>query len=249
MNVILFDPEELNNPLPYSDERAVHMKNILGLHQGDEFFAGVINGPLGKGILVKEGPHGWIWSFQPESESPPLRPLTLVLGCPRPPVARRLLKDMSSLGIREIRCCSTDLNEKSYLGSKLWREGLWKKALREGAIQGISTRLPQVQTAPCLAEALQNLPEHCERIALDNGPGAQSFHPMGTAPHGAILAIGPERGWSEKERQLLEEQDFQRCFIGSRVMRTETSCALGSGLMLHAMQVFTQEGNTINRKS
>jgi len=38
------------------------------------------------------------------------------------------------------------------------------------------------------------------------------------------LAIGPERGWSGKERGLLADQWIYLGAFGSRVLRTETAC-------------------------
>jgi RsmE family RNA methyltransferase len=39
-----------------------------------------------------------------------------------------------------------------------------------------------------------------------------------------VLAIGPERGWSDRERGLLEGEGFSRLSLGSRALRTETAC-------------------------
>ncbi|MCK7479781.1 MAG: hypothetical protein M0C28_22700 [Candidatus Moduliflexus flocculans] len=47
----------------------------------------------------------------------PLRPVTLVLGFPRPIQVARILKDLCSLGVRRILMAATDLGEKSYAES------------------------------------------------------------------------------------------------------------------------------------
>jgi RsmE family RNA methyltransferase len=39
-----------------------------------------------------------------------------------------------------------------------------------------------------------------------------------------VLAIGAERGWSDRERDLLEEAGFLRLSLGDRALRTETAC-------------------------
>lgn len=235
MNLILFEEEELDQLLDFTDPRAVHMRNILRLKEGDVFSAGVLGGRIGKGRLLGARADGWEWTFIDDTDSPPLRPLTLILGCPRPPVARRLLKDMSSLGVREIRACTTDLNEKSYLGAKLWREGKWRDAVIEGASQGVSTLVPAVRTAPTLERAVEDLPADALRIALDNGEDAGRWDTWDDSPTGAILAIGPERGWSDRERRILDSLGFRRLRLGNRVLRTETACSLGAGLLLDRM--------------
>ena len=282
MNLILFDKEELNRELAYSDPRAVHMGRILKLDEGDEFLAGLIDGPKGRGRLLSRESRGWRIGFTPMGESPPLHPLTLVLGCPRPPTARRILKDMCSMGLKEIRVCSTDLNEDSYLGAKFWREGLWKAALRDGAMQSAATLLSGVKTAPTLQGVLDDLPRGpgIRRIALEcdsrvsppeprgadisavgaageagaveaarldgwaaGGAGAVEAARLdgwaaGFSGDEAVLAVGPERGWSHRERGILAEHGFTPVRLGERILRTETACAAGASLMLLQLDVY-----------
>ena len=241
MNLILFEEEELSHDLAYDDPRSVHIERILGLGEGDVFAAGVIGGQKGEARLIARGAAGWKWIFLPNADGPPLRPLTLILGCPRPPVARRLLKDMSALGVREIRACATDLNEKSYLTAKLWREGLWRDAVIDGAMQAAGTHLTAVSTATGLERALDDLPAGTGvlRITLDNGPAAQDWPPRGRGWKEAVLAVGPERGWSDRERAVLEAAGFVLTGLGQRILRTETACAVGAGLVLAALGAFS----------
>lgn len=240
MNIILFEEEELGSDLLYTDIRAVHIRDILKLGEGDIFAAGIIGGEIGSARLNARGAEGWKWSFTAGGESPPLRPLTLVLGCPRPPVAKRILKDMTSIGVREIRACSTDLNENSYLTSRLWRDGLWRDAVIEGAVQCGSAILPAVRTGVSLERSLDDLPPSAVRVALDNGDGASPFGDWDTGFSEAVLAVGPERGWSDRERGLLESRGFVRLHLGNRVLRTETACSVGAALLISEMGCFSR---------
>jgi len=240
MNLILFEEEELNSDLLYTDTRAIHIRDILHLKEGDDFAAGIIGGLRGRAKLMSRGDSGWKFVFTALEESPPLLPLTLILGCPRPPVAKRLLKDMSTLGLREFRVCSTDLNEKSYLGSKLWREGLWRTALIDGAVQGGSTLIPAVRTGSSLECVLDDLPPGAKKIALDNDEGIRRFGLWNSAADysSAVLAIGPERGWSRRERNIFDSLGFFRLHLGKRILRTETACSAGAALILESMGYF-----------
>jgi RsmE family RNA methyltransferase len=47
-----------------------------------------------------------------------------------------------------------------------------------------------------------------------------------------VLAIGSERGWSERERDMLEAAGFLRLSLGSRALRTETACVAAVVLAL-----------------
>lgn len=235
MNLVLFEEEEIDFPLPYADPRSIHIETILSLKPGDSFEAGIIGGMVGHGRLSARGADGWNWSFIPVEKPDPPRPIILVLGCPRPPVARRLLKDMTAMGIREMRFCKTDLNEKSYLESKLWITDRWRRAVIEGASQGFTTILPAVRRVSGLEGALDDLPTKAARVVLDPGADSRPFGLRQLPGDAAILAVGPERGWSDREAALLVARGFAPVTLGPRRLRTETACAVGAGLMLAGM--------------
>jgi RsmE family RNA methyltransferase len=50
-----------------------------------------------------------------------------------------------------------------------------------------------------------------------------------------LCAIGAERGWTHRERELLTAQGFTLCSLGARVLRTETACTAAASLILGAM--------------
>ena len=45
------------------------------------------------------------------------------------------------------------------------------------------------------------------------------------------LAVGPERGWSAKERDQLRDNQFELCDLGSRVLRVETAVVAAIGIL------------------
>ena len=76
-------------------------------------------------------------------------------------------------------------------------------------------------------------------VCLDNVDAAGSLTEwLGKNVSGmqnVVAAIGSERGWSKKERQLLEQYGFIRLSMGSRVLRTETASTVAASLILSAM--------------
>jgi RsmE family RNA methyltransferase len=52
------------------------------------------------------------------------------------------------------------------------------------------------------------------------------------AGQGITVAVGPERGWSGRERELLEKAGFQRLSLGKRALRTETACVAAAILAM-----------------
>ncbi len=47
-----------------------------------------------------------------------------------------------------------------------------------------------------------------------------------------IAAIGSERGWTDRERDLLQKKGFTLCGMGPRIMRTETAATVAGAIIL-----------------
>ncbi len=231
MNLMLFAPGERDRPLPATDRRVIHLRDILHLSEGDTFDAGELDGSPGTGTVLSLGPEGLRWRFEPGGTSPPVHPLTFVIGCPRPPVTRRLLRDLTALGAARLLFCATDLNEKSYLSARLWRTDDWRNALIEGAEQGKSTRLPVTERHWSVLAAVRTLPADADRLYLCGDVDAPSLAVVPIRKP-LVLAIGPERGWTDRERALLEDRGFRPAGLGERVLRTETACAAAGAVAL-----------------
>lgn len=226
MNLILFEPDEIERPLPRTDRRAVHLLEVLRRGVGESFDAGVINGPQGKATLVTVTPHTLELSFQATVQPSVIEPVTLIVGLPRPQTARDILRDATTLGVAAIHFVRTEKTEPSYAHSSLWTSGEWRRHLIIGAEQAFSTRIPAVTRHHKLEEALATLVSvpGLTRVALDNYEPALRLGEL-SAPIGSsvVLAIGGERGWGAGDREQLREHHFQFAHLGRRVLRTETA--------------------------
>lgn len=225
VNIILFRPAETKQPLPRQDPRAKHILEVLRRRPGDSFDAGLINGPRGKAILVATSPEQLILTFAWDAPPPPPCPLVLLLGLPRPQTARDILREATTLGVSAMHFLRTEKGEAGYADSSLWRSGAWEEVVITGAAQAFCTRLPEVTHGRTLPEALAALPAGPTRLALDNYEATAAL--SGCNPEGdksAVLALGPERGWSAAERVLMRQSGFTLVHLGDRVLRTETAC-------------------------
>ncbi|MFZ9682281.1 MAG: 16S rRNA (uracil(1498)-N(3))-methyltransferase [Cephaloticoccus sp.] len=225
MNLILFQSDETQRPLPRDDARAVHLLTVLRRQPGDTFDAGLINGPRGKGTVVAIGSAhlelSFNWSGAPP---PPVDPVTLVLGLPRPQTARKILQEAAALGVTTLHFVRCDRAEPSYADSTLWSSGEWQRHLEAGTAQAFATDLPTLTHGETLVSTLANLPADATRLALDN---YESSAALSAAPCPAgrplVLAFGPERGWSPAERDALRARGFTLAHLGTRVLRLETA--------------------------
>lgn len=224
MNLVLFSPDEAARPLPRTDRRAEHILRVLRRQPGDTFDAGLINGPIGKATLARLTPKELHLSFAWGDQPPAPPPLALIVGLPRPQTARDILRDATTLGATTLCFVATERSEPSYARSKLWSTGEWRQHVLAGAEQAFCTFVPEVKSGDELATALSSLPPNSARLALDNYEAstrlADVAFPLGTP---VALALGPERGWTQRDRDLLRAHRFQFAHLGRRVLRTETA--------------------------
>jgi RsmE family RNA methyltransferase len=240
VNLVLFTPTELDRPLPRGDRRAIHLLRVLRRREGGTFDAGLVNGPRGKGTLATVGPDALTLTFAWGAEPPPLDPLVLIIGLPRPQTARDILRDATSLGVTAMHFIATEKGESSYAQSQLWTSDEWRRHLVIGAEQAFDTRLPEVTHGCSLMDVIGRLSEGVVRVALDN---YESAIPLGQckvathcsrnpgSPPAVVLAVGSERGWSAAERAGLRGSGFILAHLGPRVLRTETAVTAAIAVM------------------
>jgi 16S rRNA (uracil1498-N3)-methyltransferase len=232
VNIILFDPAEVQLPLGRSDPRAVHLLNVLRRREGDSFAAGLINGPRGRGELVAIRKDSLTLSFVWGESPPPLCLVHVIVGLPRPQTARDILRDLTALGVASLHFVRTDKGDKHYASSSLWKSGQWRACVISGAAQAFCTRLPEVTHGQSLAEAVARQPDPSMRLALDNYEGTAALGGVLLATSGpVVLALGAERGWSGPERELLRAHGFSLAHLGPRVLRTEVACIAAVALL------------------
>jgi RsmE family RNA methyltransferase len=239
VNLILFEPRELGKALPRRDPRTVHLLKVLRKKAGDGFDAGILGGCRGTGRIEKINLDGSMLISLKVDEEPPARlPLRVAAGFARPIQIRRLLRDLSSLGVEAVDLLGTELGEKSYRDTKLLSDGGAKEALVEGAVQSRDTTIPALAVFASLEDWLRERPWDKNTrpgpllVAADNvrPEGALARLPPARGP--MVLAVGAERGWSDRERDALEDAGFSRLSLGSRALRTETACVAAAVLAL-----------------
>jgi len=301
MNLVLFEPGELDRPLRTDDPRAVHIVTVLRRGLGESFDIGVIGGPRGKGWIVGVDGGALTLGYRFEPGVPPgsPAPVSLIVGLARPQTMRRILRDATTLGAGELLFAATERGEASYGASSLWSSGEYRRHLVDGAAQAFVTHLPAVRWFDSLGDCLAAIERGTIKLALDNyeaalplaswrppprrepppearlgevasppghpgtggaavpaidapadaaasgpraqapspAPDADSFAaaPLPTAAPRVYLAVGSERGWTERERDLLRADDFLLVHLGTRVLRAEVACVAGLTLVLAAL--------------
>ena len=239
MNIILFDENELKKTatdtyeIDKFDFRAVHLQQVLHLKIDDTFIVGFIN-KAKYTAKVLELEKAFSFVLLTEEKTDKLYPVVLAVSQVRPICMKRILRESVSLGIEELALISTDTGEKSYRSSNLYTSGEYKKYLLNGAMQSGSPFISKVEFYDSVdAFLLETSIENCQKIVLDNTLQSKSLAELESKKdEKTILAIGGERGWSDRERNLFKNYSYDFRLIGNRILRTETACDVGLGLLL-----------------
>ncbi len=265
MNLLILERSEVDSILPSGDRRHHHIQRVLGKSEGDEVAAGLAcgdpfgpaPGTIGIARIERLDEGGLALSFRGLKEAPPLAPIRLVLGFPRPIQAGRIFKDLASLGVAEIILTGTALGEKSYLESGFFRDGEYRRHLIEGAEQAANPRLPRVSRKWTLATSISALRDttntynegepdwrsgdfiflHPGGPRLGELRGAGEATAAAGAPRPVTLAVGSERGWSEAEVALFLAHGFALAGLGSRILKTETATVAAVSILLRSLSL------------
>lgn len=234
MNMILFETLPNNLIIPASDERAQHIVSVLKLQVGDTFKMGVINESEGLATVKEINESGVAFEYEPQAR-PSMYPVTLLVAQVRPICMKRILREAVSLGVGKIILSGSETGEKSYLNSNLYTTGEYKEYLLDGAMQSCHAGLPEVCFAKNVKEAISLVDDSdASLLMLDNVVGAEKLSTASVRSK-AVIAIGPERGWTDHERSLFIESGYKPMLLGSRVLRTETACSTGIAILLSRM--------------
>ena len=99
----------------------------------------------------------------------------------------------------------------------------WQGVVASACGQSGRARVPAVAAPVPLAEAVAGLPADALKLTLD--PTAEAAVRGLADPRGRsiVVAIGPEGGWSPRDRTMLSEAGFEGLRLGPRILRTETA--------------------------
>ena len=99
----------------------------------------------------------------------------------------------------------------------------WQGVVASACGQCGRARLPAVATPAGLRDACASLPADALRLTLDPGAVAGVHALAAPASATVVVAIGPEGGWSPRDREQLVAAGFNGVRLGPRILRTETA--------------------------
>jgi RsmE family RNA methyltransferase len=229
MNLILLQPEDFRDDgmAELSDHRAGHIRKILKAEPGDSLRIGMLEGPLGKGVVLLVDKHKVCLQCVFNTEAPPVSRVDLLLAMPRPKVLKRLWSQLAALGVGRIVLLNAEKVERYYFDSHVIKPDFYTEKLTEGLQQARCTHLPEVlvrpRFKPFVEDELSSLFSGCLKLLADPS-GEKRAGAFDFSDKRVLLAIGPEGGWTSYELEKLQDYGFELFGMGSRILRTDTAC-------------------------
>ncbi|MGZ0707356.1 RsmE family RNA methyltransferase [Coraliomargarita sp. W4R53] len=247
MNLILFDDPFEARRLEGSDPRAKHIFKVLRARVGTKVFVGFVNGLRARAEVSLVEADGAISLRVIGTElAPKPLPIRLLLGLPRPHTAKRILFEAASMGVQDLHFFEAERGEPSYAQSSLWTTDEWKERLRLGTEQSFGTHVPEVSMHTDLQSAISFLQGDGAHIALDNYEAAGSLsQQLPVGGRRAVIALGPERGWSPDERDTFRKNGWKLAHLGAHVLRLETACTVAVGAVSASLDFYDMQTRTV----
>jgi 16S rRNA (uracil1498-N3)-methyltransferase len=134
------------------------------------------------------------------------------------------LEKATELGVHTIVPLAAARSEKALLAAAEKRAARWRKLLLEASQQSRRVQLPILEPLmkpeTAFAACKQGL-----RVLLSEAPDARSLRELLREQQAdeAVLAIGPEGGWTDAEFSAARAEQFQDASLGKLILRTETA--------------------------
>ncbi len=206
------------------DHRLEHICNVNKSSVGDELRVGLINGNIGYGRITSIEKDKIEMDVVLDRKPPAPLQLTLIFSMVRPRVFKRVITQVTAMGIKKIIVVNSYRVEKSFWKSPVLEEKSLNRYLITGLEQGQDTVVPEVLIRPLFKPFVEDeLPD------IIKGTRPFVAHPYASklCPYNVgrpvTLAVGPEGGFIPYEVNKLIECGFNAVHMGERTLHVESA--------------------------
>ena len=210
------------------DHAASHLLRVLRLREGDGCVLFNGDGHDYQARIVAVGKRGGeveVLERRVVDNESPLR-ITLLQGIARGEKMDLILQKATELGVARIVPVQSERSEVRLDGARLARRiEHWRAVVAAACEQCGRARLPAIEE-PVGVGAIGGIAQAAAlRLTLDP-QGAHALPSLASrmpADGGVAVAIGPEGGWSPRDREQLRAAGYEGLRLGPRILRTETA--------------------------
>lgn len=208
------------------DTAAAHLVRVLRLREGD---ACVLFNGDGRDYDArlreadKRGALAEITGVRTVDNESSLR-IVLLQGIARGEKMDLILQKATELGVAGIVPVDAERTEVRLHGERLRkRVEHWRNVVISACEQSGRARVPQVAAPVSIAAIAAAAVDATRRLTLDPGGELTAATLSIDTPATVAIAIGPEGGWSPRDREALRAAGFEGLRLGPRILRTETA--------------------------
>jgi 16S rRNA (uracil1498-N3)-methyltransferase len=134
------------------------------------------------------------------------------------------IEKATELGVRRIVPVAAARSDKALVTAATKRAERWRKILFEASQQSRRVKLPLLSAPEKPEQAFASHSGDC-RVFLSESPAAEPIRRVlaGQSSRSAVLAVGPEGGWTESEFADAKSAGFREASLGKLILRTETA--------------------------
>jgi 16S rRNA (uracil1498-N3)-methyltransferase len=146
------------------------------------------------------------------------------------------IEKATELGVTEIVPLAAARSEKALIAAAEKRFERWRKIVLEAAQQSRRVRLPVLQAVVRPESAFAALGEQLGIFLSELAEAPALRKVLGNRVLSqAALAIGPEGGWTDEERDVALKAGFHEASLGRLILRTETAVIAALASLSYAL--------------
>jgi len=217
-----------------------HLRAVLRLRPGARLAAA---DPSGSEFDLELLPDGGARVLARAADGPGPEPavaLTLALAVPEGARMDWAVEKAVEIGAAAIRPLQAARAARPPAGAE--RIARWSRLAAAAAAQSRRRAVPAVLPALDLPAAVAQAGGPCAVAHPGAGAGLWGVAASWPAGGAALIAIGPEGGWTDGELGAAEAAGARVCSLGPRVLRVETAAIVALTLALHALRALDPDG-------
>lgn len=220
-------------------EDSHHFARVLRVKPGEPLVAAMTNGPWLAEVRDVVDKNVTIQLIEPYPTSEPKAHLTLVQGVAKGDKMETIFQKSTEIGAGAFIAYQADRSVAKLTGKVESKLSRWQKVCREAAMQSQRDVVPTVSYSSNLAQTCDALRakgiEHFLFLDEDEQMTGivSALAKVGDGTTKRALFVGPEGGWTEEERALLQSYpETSIVTLGRRILRTQTAGATAIAITL-----------------
>jgi 16S rRNA (uracil1498-N3)-methyltransferase len=212
---------------------ADHLVRVLRVRVGQEFDI-VADGVVRCGRVVSIADGRVDFELGEELASVPAAQVTLLLAIFKFDRMEWAIEKVTELGVARIVPVVARRTDAHLASAAAKRADRWRRIVLQAAEQSRRTSPPEIAAPNPLREAVR-LPAPVRIVLSECEERTQLRDALAKrdAKSEALLAIGPEGGWTEDELQLFQKEGWISASLGSTILRAETAAIAAVALAMH----------------